>query len=74
MHDRIVDIVAVKDKKAPKKKMNQLFVGGSKKGAVKTKKTAPKGTHRMPGGQLMTGTVHTKESTKIRGVKKKSGY
>ena len=69
MHDRIVDIVAVKDKKAPKKKMNQLFVGGSKK------KTAPKGTHRMPGGQLMTGTVHTKESTKIRGVKKKkSGY
>ena len=73
MHDRIVDIVAVKDKKAPKKKMNQLFVGGSKKGAVKTKK--PSGSHVMADGTRMTGKVHTKESTKIRGVKKKkSGY
>lgn len=69
MDQRILDIVAKKDKKKPKKKMSQLFVGGSKK-TVK-RKAPPKGTHRMPDGTLMTGTKHTKDSKPVKGTRKK---
>tara|TARA_R110000772_G_scaffold214166_2_gene324751 strand:+ start:8354 stop:8587 length:234 start_codon:yes stop_codon:yes gene_type:complete len=68
MDQQIVDIVATKDKKAPRKKMSQLFVGGSKK-TVK-RKEKPKDTHRMADGSVMTGKVHTKDSTKVRGAPK----
>lgn len=70
MDQRILDIVLKKDKKKPKKKMSQLFVGGSKK-TVKRKAPAPKGTHRMPDGTLMTGTKHTKDSKPVKGTRKK---
>jgi len=30
------------------------------------KKKAPKGTHRMPSGELMTGSTHTKDSKPVK--------
>ena len=38
-----------------------------------TKKSVPKGYHRMPNGKLMKGTKH-KTATKKKRSSKKSGY
>ena len=35
-------------------------------GKGKSKKPAPKGTHRMPDGTLMTGSKHTKDSKPVK--------
>ena len=35
-------------------------------GKGKSKKPAPKGTHRMPDGTLMTGSTHTKSSKPVK--------
>ncbi len=69
MDKQILDIVSKKDKKKPRKKMSQLFVGGSKK--TMKRKTTPKGTHTMPDGTVMTGTTHTKDSKPVKGTRKK---
>lgn len=41
---------------------------GMSKGNGKGKKSkpAPKGTHRMPDGTLMTGSTHTKDSKPVK--------
>lgn len=70
MDKQILDIVSKKDKKKPRKKMSQLFVGGSKK-TMKRKTTTTKGTHTMPDGTVMTGTTHTKDSKPVKGTRKK---
>jgi len=60
---KLLDIVATKDKKKKPKPLNKIFKGAKGK--------APKGTHRMPNGQLMTGSVHTKDSKVVKAGKKK---
>jgi len=88
MHDQqLLDIVAVKDKKPPKKKMSQLFKGGSAKKVPKKTKTMPKklkGQHTMSDGSVMSGSKHSKASRLIRAAprskkgmrtqKRSSGY
>ena len=39
----------------------------------KSKKPAPKGTHRMPDGTLMTGSTHTKDSKPVKSKAKGTG-
>lgn len=80
MDKQILDIVSKKDKKKPRKKMSQLFVGGSKK-TMKRKAPAPKGTHTMPDGTIMSGKTHSKDSKVVKaapspknGRGKRSGY
>jgi len=66
MYDqRIVDIVAKKDRKKPKKTLNKIF-----KGAKKTKAPKTKGTHKMPDGSTMSGKTHTTTSKLIKGPSK----
>jgi len=66
MYDqRIVDIVAKKDRKKPKKTLNKIF-----KGAKKTKAPKTKGTHKMPDGSIMSGKTHTTTSKLIKGPSK----
>ncbi len=68
MHDqKLLDIVATKDKKKPKKALNKIFKGA-------------KGTHKMADGTIMSGKTHSK-SSKVkaaprskRGRGKRSGY
>ncbi len=42
-------------------------------GMTKDKKKAPKGTHTMPDGTLMTGSKHTKDSKPVKKGKAKGG-
>ncbi len=42
-------------------------------GGGKGKKKAPKGTHRMPDGTLMTGSTHTKDSKPVKKAKGGTG-
>ena len=42
-------------------------------GKGKSKKPAPKGTHRMPDGTLMTGSTHTKDSKPVKSKPKAKG-
>ena len=66
MYDQsIVDIVAKKDRKKPKKTLNKIF-----KGAKKTKTPKTKGTHKMPDGTIMSGSKHTKNSKVVKGPRK----
>lgn len=79
MHDQqILDIVAVKDKKPPKKKMSQLFKGGSSKKVPKKMPKKLKGQHTMSDGSVMSGSKHSKASRLIRAAprskKRSSGY
>tara|TARA_R110002153_G_scaffold215749_2_gene368361 strand:- start:590 stop:1153 length:564 start_codon:yes stop_codon:yes gene_type:complete len=39
---------------------------------AESKKTAPKGTHKMPDGKLMTGAVHSKSSKPVKAKPKKN--
>ena len=71
---RLIDIIATKDKPKPKKALNKIF-----KGAKKTK--IPKGTHKMADGSTMSGSKHSKGSKVLkaapspkRGRGKRSGY
>ena len=66
MYDQsIVDIVAKKDRKKPKKTLNKIF-----KGAKKTKAPKTKGTHKMPDGSIMSGKKHTATSKVLKGPRK----
>jgi len=61
---RLIDIVATKDRKKKPKSLDKIF-----KGAKKTK--IPKGTHTMSDGTIMSGTKHTKSSKVLKkGTKK----
>jgi hypothetical protein len=46
------------------------YGGKDSGGAMKVKK-APKGTHKMPDGSLMTGEKHTKDSKPVKEKKEK---
>ena len=48
---RLIDIVATKDKKKPKKALNKIFKGA---------------THKMPSGAIHTGKTHTKKSKVVK--------
>ncbi len=54
MHDqKLLDIVATKDKKKPKKALNKIFKGA-------------KGTHKMADGTIMSGSKHSKSSKVVK--------
>ena len=70
---RLIDIVATKDRKKKPKSLDKIFKGA--KGKV------PKGTHKMPDGTVMSGSKHSKSSKVVkaapspkRGRGKRSGY
>ena len=70
---RIVDIIATKDRKKKPKSLDKIFKGAKGK--------APKGTHTMSDGTIMSGTKHSKNSKVVkaaprykRGRGKRSGY
>ena len=65
---KLIDIIATKDKKKKPKPLNKIFKGA-------------KGTHTMGDGKVMSGKTHTKNSKVIkaaprskRGRGKRSGY
>ena len=61
---RLIDIVATKDRKKKPKSLDKIF-----KGAKKTK--IPKGTHKMADGTIMSGSKHSKSSKVLKkGTKK----
>ena len=68
MHDqKILDIMATKNKPKPKKSLDKIFKGAKGK--------APKGTHKMPDGTVMSGKTHTKSSKVLKkGKGKRSKY
>ena len=53
---RIVDIIATKDRKKKPKPLNKIFKGG---------------THKMGDGTIMSGKKHTKNSKVLKQGKKK---
>ena len=65
MHDqKLVDIITqAKDKKKKPKPLNKIFKGAKGK--------APKGTHKMSDGSIMSGKTHTKNSKVLKQGKKK---
>jgi len=60
---RLIDIIATKDKPKPKKALNKIFKGAKGK--------APKGTHTMSDGTIMSGKTHSKSSKVLKKGKKK---
>jgi len=78
LDESILAIMATREK-SKVKPLKKIFKGVSpKKTPKKTRrKAAPKGTHRMAGGLLMSGSKHTADSKpvkKTRKMKKKMGY
>jgi len=75
LDEQVLGIMATREK-SKVKPLKKIFKG-AKAAPKKTKRKAPKGTHRMPSGKLMTGSVHTADSKpvkKTRKMKKKMGY
>ena len=61
---KIVDIITqTKDKKKKPKPLNKIFKGAKGK--------APKGTHAMPDGSIMSGAKHSESSKVLKKGKKK---
>jgi len=52
---RLIDIIATKDKKKPKKALNKIFKGA---------------THKMANGKVMSGKKHTKSSKVVKATRK----
>jgi len=71
---KIVDIITrTRDKKKKPKSLDKIFKGAKGK--------APKGTHKMPDGTIMSGSKHSKDSKVVKaaprskkGRGKRSGY
>ena len=55
---KLIDIIATKDKKKKPKPLNKIFKGA-------------KGTHTMSDGSIMSGKTHTKNSKVLKQGKKK---
>ena len=76
LDDSILKIMATREK-SKVKPLKKIFQGAKAKAKKKTVRKAPKGTHKMPDGTLMTGSKHSEDSKpvkKTRKMKKRSGY
>ena len=75
LDEQVLAIMATREK-SKVKPLKKIFQG-AKAAPKKTRRKAPKGTHRMSDGRLMSGSVHSKDSKpvkKTRKMKKKMGY
>ena len=82
LDDSILEIMETREK-SKSKPLTKIFEGAKKspKKKSKTRRKAPKGTHRMADGSIMSGSVHSKDSKIIKAAprstkkkKKKMGY
>lgn len=80
LDDSILEIMETREK-SKAKPLTKIFEGAkaAPKKKSKTRRKAPKGTHRMSDGSIMSGSVHSKDSKIIKAAprstkKKKMGY
>ena len=71
LDDSILEIMQSREK-SKAKPLTKIFQGAkaAPKKKSKTRRKAPKGTHRMSDGTLMSGSVHTADSKPIKATRK----
>ena len=70
LDDSILEIMETREKSKAKPLTKIFETKKAPKKKSKTQRKAPKGTHRMADGRLMSGSVHTKDSRIIKATRK----